>query len=125
MTTVLVISLSRYLRGEPVSNIIAQNWAKFSREQAARFKTTGFDFDASDIPTALKDLETRIHAQKWHGIMIGWCLRGNIDRTALFEQVVSVCTGAMQDRPQMKLMFCSGPDDIANATLRNFPDGSA
>ncbi|CRG86978.1 hypothetical protein PISL3812_03991 [Talaromyces islandicus] len=96
MTTVLVISLSRYLRGEPVSSIIAQNWSKHPQEQSARFSTTGFDFDANDIPTALKDLKAKIHAQEWGGVMVGWCLRGNPDRTALFEQVVSAM--ATQDQ---------------------------
>jgi hypothetical protein len=51
-------------------------------------------------------------------------LRGNSDRTALFEKVVTLCTRIMQDRPQMKLMFCTGPNDIADATLRNFPVSS-
>ncbi|QKX60404.1 uncharacterized protein TRUGW13939_07549 [Talaromyces rugulosus] len=124
MTAVLVISLSRYLGGEPVSNIIDKNWTKHPQEQASRFNSVGFDFDANDIPTTLKDLEAKIYGQEWDGIMVGWCLRGNPDRTALFEKVVTLSTRTMQVRPQMKLMFCAGPNDIADATLRNFPVSS-
>lgn len=123
MPTVLVVSLSRYLSGKPVSNVIHQNWSEYPQE-VTRFNNFGFDFDANDIPTTLRDLETKIHAQDWDGIMVGWCLRGNPDRTETFEKVVTLCTRAMRDRPQIKLMFCAGPEDVADATLRNFPVSS-
>lgn len=118
---ILLVSLSRFLGGVPASSVISQNWAKHPQSQSTRFNTVGFDFDANDLPTTLKDLEAIIHGQEWDGIMIGWCLRGNQEGAAMFEQVVSVCIGAMRDCPQMKLMFCAGPDDVADSILRNFP----
>lgn len=117
---ILIVSLSRFLRGEPLRGILDKNWAPYPKE-LKRFNNVPFDFDANDIPTTLKDLKSTIDARKWDGILIGWCIRGNPERTPLFEEVVAVCRKASQDSAETKLMFCTGPDNLADATLRNFP----
>lgn len=117
---ILIISLSRFLRGEPLRGILEQNWRSYPKE-LTRFDNVPFDFDGNDIPAALVDLKSTIEARKWDGVLIGWCIRGIPERTSLLEEVVAVCRKASQDNAEMKLMFCTGPDNLADATLRNFP----
>ncbi|EED23510.1 conserved hypothetical protein [Talaromyces stipitatus ATCC 10500] len=118
---ILVISLSRYLRGQPLREILDKNWEAYPNE-LPRFKNVPFDFDGNDIPTALQDLKSTIKACTWDGILIGWCIRGYPERTNLLEEVISVYTKAIRKNDAgTKLMFCTGPDNLADATLRNFP----
>ncbi|PCG93844.1 Hypothetical protein PENO1_081530 [Penicillium occitanis (nom. inval.)] len=61
---ILIVSLSRFLRGEPLRGILDKNWAPYPKELTL-FNNVPFDFDANDIPTALKDLKSTIEARKW------------------------------------------------------------
>lgn len=54
--------------------------------------------------------------KKWDGVIVGWCIRGNVEHTELFEKVVQMCYGA----DGRKLMFSKGPDDLVNTVRRNF-----
>lgn len=72
------------------------------------------------MTATLKELKSSLREKAWDGVIVGWCLRGNPERTALFEQVISVCVEAMREKPGMKLMFCEGPDYIAEAVLGSF-----
>lgn len=116
---ILTISLARYLHGTSVNPSIAKDWEKFP-EASERFNNEGFDLDANDVPTALQDLKKTLNEQHWDGIMVGWCTRGVPERTVLFEQVVAVSAEAMRNSSDTKLLFCTGPDNIAETVMRNF-----
>lgn len=48
--------------------------------------------------------------------------RYEFDRTEIFEQVVGAIVekGRVQEG-ELRAMFCRGPEDLVEATLRNFP----
>ncbi len=119
---ILTISLAKYLKGEDVSEVIATDWAKAPATVASSFNNQGFNLDPTDVPTTLGALSRVLRENKWDGIIVGWCSRGNKDFTELFESVIATCIDmGIKPNPETKLMFCNGPDDLVGATLRSFP----
>ncbi|CAF3486021.1 hypothetical protein SNK03_012918 [Fusarium graminearum] len=125
---ILTISLSRHLHGRDINEELKEQWskAKVSSTTASRFTNVGFDLNADG--SNLGVLKTKLEEREWSGVIIGWCTRGNIEFTELFESVVAVCVDYALLRKQgntslkePKLIFCRGPQDLINATLRNFP----
>ncbi|CAF3628572.1 unnamed protein product [Fusarium graminearum] len=125
---ILTISLSRHLHGRDINEELKEQWskAKVSSTTASRFTNVGFDLNADG--SNLGVLKTKLEERGWSGVIIGWCTRGNIEFTELFESVVAVCVDYALLRKQgntslkePKLIFCRGPQDLINATLRNFP----
>ncbi|KAF5247122.1 hypothetical protein FAUST_974 [Fusarium austroamericanum] len=125
---ILTISLSRHLHGRDINEGLKEQWSKtkVSSTTASRFTNVGFDLNADG--SNLGVLKTKLEEREWSGVIIGWCTRGNIEFTELFESVVTVCVDYALLRKQgntslkePKLIFCRGPHDLVNATLRNFP----
>jgi hypothetical protein len=125
---ILTISLSRHLHGRDINDGLKEQWseAKVASQISSRFTNVGFNFEADG--SNLGDLKTTLEEREWSGIIIGWCARGNIEFTELFESVVAVCVDHVVLKKQgnvslkePKLVFCRGPHDLVNATLRNFP----
>lgn len=124
---ILTISLSRHLHGRDINEGLKEQWskAKVSSMTASKFTNVGFDLNADG--SNLGVLKTKLEEREWSGVIIGWCTRGNIEFTELFESVVTVCVDYALLRKQgnislkePKLIFCRGPHDLVNATLRNF-----
>ncbi|CVK85230.1 hypothetical protein FPRO06_07623 [Fusarium proliferatum] len=125
---ILTISLARHLHGYGIAESLQVQWSetKVPASTSSRFTNIGFDLDAQG--GNLDELESQLREREWGGIIVGWCSRGNIEFTELFESVVTVCVDYIvktkkgdMSRKEPKLIFCRGPDDLVNATLRNFP----
>jgi hypothetical protein len=125
---ILTISLSRHLHGRDISDGLGKQWSQSNVpiSTASRFTNVGFNLNADG--SNLEDLKTQLDERKWKGIIVGWCARGNVEFTELFESVVAVCVDYIVQSKQddilsrePKLIFCRGPHDLVNATLRNFP----
>lgn len=96
----------------------------------SRFLNVGFDLDVNGAN--LEDLRKSLAEKHWGGIIVGWCTRGHVEFTELFESVVAICVEYIVDRKQgcysakePKLVFCRGVEDVVHATVRNsiFPWG--
>lgn len=125
---ILTVSLSRHLNGRDINIGLEHQWSesKVPATTAYRFSNVGFNLDANG--DNLEELKSVLKEREWSGIILGWCVRGHIEFTELFESVVAVCMGYVVQRKhdsivakEPKLIFCRGPDDLVNATLRNFP----
>lgn len=125
---ILTISLARHLHGCDINDSLEEQWSdsKVLASIASRFNNIGFNLNAGG--SNLEDLKRHLDERKWKGIIVGWCIRGNVEFTELFESVVAVCVDYIVQSKQgdisstePKLIFCRGPHDLVNATLRNFP----
>ncbi|KAI7761028.1 hypothetical protein LZL87_011433 [Fusarium oxysporum] len=126
---ILTISLSRHLHGRDIKEGLEEQWSESEvpAATASRFSNIGFDLDGDGAN--LDELKSQLRGGNWAGIIVGRCSRGNIEFTELFESVVAVCVDYIVEtkkgdvsRKEPKLIFCRGPDDLVNATLRNFPN---
>ncbi|KAI1069127.1 hypothetical protein LB507_006316 [Fusarium sp. FIESC RH6] len=125
---ILTISLSRHLHGHDITDSLEEQWSesKVPTSTASRFTNVGFNLEADG--SNLENLKRHLNERKWKGISVGWCIRGNVEFTELFESVVAACVDYIVQRKQdnvslmePKLILCRGPHDLVNATLRNFP----
>ncbi|CEI70362.1 hypothetical protein FVEN_g1128 [Fusarium venenatum] len=125
---VLTISLSRHLHNRDINEGLKEQWseANVATEISSRFTNIGFNLNADG--SNLGGLKIKLEEREWSGIIIGWCARGNIEFTELFESTVAICVDHIvlgkqgnTSRKEPKLIFCRGPQDLVNATLRNFP----
>lgn len=114
---ILTVSLSYYLTGHRLNDVIENDWSKHP-DQISRFENVAFDFDGGNVPVAMKELKEIMLHQQWDGILIGWCIRGKPENTAIFEDLIALCRML---RPETKVIFCTGPDNLVEATLRGFP----
>ncbi|TVY88095.1 hypothetical protein LAWI1_G007537 [Lachnellula willkommii] len=120
--SILVISISQHLTGSPVENAIKADWAKEKAHGIAdSFDNIGFNLDPKDVPATLKALKHELERRSWDGIILGWCIRGHVEFTLLFEEVHSVCCEAVKVAPRTKIMFTTGPDNLVETVVRNFP----
>lgn len=118
---ILNISASKHLTGHAIADVVEKDWQKVDPTTKASFKNVGLDVDPTDISQTLIEIQQILTEQPWGGILLGWCLRGYAERTELFEQIVQLCVDEMKRMPTLpKLMFCTGPTNLAEATLRNF-----
>jgi hypothetical protein len=118
---VLTVSLSKHLTGHPIDDVLDSNWRTADEATQQRFNNVGFDFDPTNVPRTLESLRDTLKRQEWDGVLLGWCLRGYAERTELFEEVANVVVDEIRSKPDTKLIFCTGPKDLYNATMRNFP----
>jgi len=133
--SILTVSMAKYLMGHDITEVIEQDWSdgnKATPQQRRAFDNQGFNLDPTDVEVTLAGLKERLQDKKWDGVIVGWCTRGNKKYTPLFESVVNMIVDEVVRRattPKMeqqeedkglKLMFCDGPDDLVNATLRSF-----
>ena len=121
-TNILSISASQHLTGHPIDDVIRKDWQKADEASKARFHNSGFDIDPTDVSNTLRALRKTIKSDRWDGLLVGWCLRGHVEFTELFEEVVSACVDEVKSSPDTKIMFCSGPDNLFETTVRNFPE---
>lgn len=123
MKNILIISAAQSLHGTPISPTIEHEWAtKASPEVQSTFNNVGFDFTLNDANSSLADLRRTLHDLHWDGVVVGWCIRGmSVERTEIFEAVMREIVDASREQRDLKAMFCRGPTDLVEATLRSFP----
>jgi hypothetical protein len=118
---ILVLSASKYLGGRPISEVVKADWEnEKARDIAHKFENVGFAVDPTNIPETLRCLEQTVQGSSWDGVILGWCTRGRVEFTVLFEQMVAVLVRQAQVQPELKIMFCEGPQDLVQTTRRNF-----
>ena len=118
---ILTISLTQHLHGQSISKTIEKEWStKATPRRREAFKNEPFDLDPSDIGA----LRSRLQTTEWDGVIVGWCIRGSgKEFTPVFENVVETITDVQHGKDgqrSFKLMFCKGPDDIFDTTMRHF-----
>ncbi|RDW58425.1 hypothetical protein BP5796_12355 [Coleophoma crateriformis] len=119
---ILVLSASQNLVGHSVHEVVKADWAKDkARGVAEKFDNVGFTVDPTDVPGTLEALQQTLQARSWDGVLVGWCTRGHVEFTVLFEQIVAVIVQQVILQPQLKIMFSSGADNLVETTVRNFP----
>jgi hypothetical protein len=119
--TILYVGATKYLTGNSITSAISKDWQK-AGEVASHFDNHGFDLNPEDSVRTIEELRSEIRDKAWNGILLGWCIRGHVEFTALFEQVVSVCVDETRSMEGVKLMFSTGPDNLFETVLRNFPE---
>lgn len=87
---ILTINLSLHLHSKPVSSVLTNLWSSIPPTTTSRFSNSGYNLDPTDVPATIRGLRKILQSQKWDGILIGWCVRGNKEWTELFERVVQV-----------------------------------
>ncbi|KAF2725542.1 hypothetical protein K431DRAFT_79896 [Polychaeton citri CBS 116435] len=128
--SVLTVSAALHLSGRSIKDNLKRLWSddKVPENAASRFDNVGFDVAVTDPNKAVVDLKQTLKAREWDGVILGWCVRGHPEFTELFESLVGVVSEDVVEKTQSsskppKIIFCTGPDDVVNATLRNFPVG--
>lgn len=91
-------------------------------QELARLREAGFEFtlyfaDSKDTGAALPAVRELLRGSTWDGVSIGFGLRGAIEYTALFEDIVNAVVAEAQG-PVPKLMFTSSTTDIYDAAIR-------
>lgn len=125
--SILTISIARHLVGHDVDHVLDQAWASsdVSPSTKSRFENTGFNLPVDGNARSIEQLTRILSGAVWDGVIIGWCIRSHPEFTELFELAVRacvdyICTQRVRGHsPQ--IMFCSGPTDLVNATMRTFP----
>ncbi|KAH8914695.1 hypothetical protein BT69DRAFT_1289838 [Atractiella rhizophila] len=85
----------------------------------AGYDYEGFWFHPDDTFEQFKEkLITKVTEKHWDGIMIGWGVRGNIQITNWFEDMVNV---AKDHSPKSRLMFNWSPESTLDMAQRSFP----
>lgn len=119
--TILTLSLSQHLTGVPVEKVIKADWDKEKAHNIRdAFENVGFNIDPQDVPGTLSALDHELKGRYWDGIIVGWCTRGHVEFTLLFEEIVARCCEVMKSAPQTKMMFSTGPDNLVETVARNF-----
>lgn len=91
-------------------------------QELARLREAGFEFtlyfaDSKDTGAALPAVRELLRGSTWDGVSIGFGLRGDIEYTTLFEDIVNAVVAEVQG-PVPKLMFTSSTTDIYDAAIR-------
>jgi hypothetical protein len=119
--SILVLSLSKHLHGTPISDGIT---AELSKPKASKFNKyfdlVGFDLDP-EYNKISADLKRELRERDWDGVLIGWCSRGNVAHTELFESLVGAVVEEQKVKPGLKLIFNTGPENLVEPALRTFP----
>ncbi|KAH8757290.1 hypothetical protein F5883DRAFT_568536 [Diaporthe sp. PMI_573] len=90
---------------------------ELERLRAAGFGFTLYFADSRDTGAALPAIRELLRGSAWDGVSIGFGLRGAIEYTALFEDIVNTVVAEAQG-PVPKLMFTSSTTDIYDAAIR-------
>lgn len=122
---ILTISAAKSLHGTPIAGTIDREWSsKTSSHTRSHFHNIGFDFQLDKPDQSLLHLRHTLQSARWDGVLVGWCIRGmSVDRTEIFEGVMRQVVDAAGEQRGLKAMFCRGPTDLVEATLRSFPVG--
>ena len=120
-TSVLTIAATKYLTGTTVEQLLEQKWSKAPPEASHRFNNVGFDVDPDHVSETMNQLRAELKDNDWDGIVLGWCIRGHVEFTDLFEKIMNLVAGELRSKQDTKLIFVTGPDNLVEATQRTFP----
>lgn len=90
----------------------------------SHFDNVGFDLVPTDVPGTLEAVRHKLQERHWDAVLIGWCTRGHVEFTDLFEGLVGVCVERIREGSGMKLLFNRGPEDLVGPVVRNFSSDS-
>lgn len=122
---ILVIGLSGHAPGQQRITMGAKQpkgqFRKMLQDTVAEAKTSGLELDvmqvkASAFSAGLKDIKERLQS-KPDGVVIGNGIRGTVEYTVFFEDVVNACR---EITPTTRMAFNTSPSDILECCLRNF-----
>ncbi|KAK0268172.1 hypothetical protein LTR91_015388 [Friedmanniomyces endolithicus] len=85
----------------------------------AGFEIIGEDVDPNEPDDTIKRFSTRLESRQWVAVNVGFGIRGNKDHTLMFERILEACRTI---RPEAKIIFSNGPDEVFTAIKRNFPE---
>ena len=127
--SILTISSSHHITGEPVEAVLAHEWCsdKVPAHISNRFDNVGFNLEHNDVSKTLSELRKELRGRKWDAVLLGWCVRGHAEYTVLFEKVIGVVVEELRREGEggklgeTKLIFGTGPENLVEATARNFP----
>lgn len=123
--SILVVNLGQYLTGVPAEKAIKADWEKEKAHNiTSLFDNKGFDLDPKDVTSTLRALKKILEERPWDGVLLGWCVRGHVEFTLLFEELITLCCEVQKSALQMKIMFSTGPDNLVETVARNFPVGN-
>lgn len=122
--SILTVSLSRCLTGEPIASVIESEWRK-ADNITDNFENQGFDLDVENSVRSLEELRNELRSRAWDGRLFGWCSRGHVECTKYFEQVVNVCVEEAKSISGVKMMFCTGFGQSSGENIAEFPRVSA
>lgn len=115
---ILVLGISKHLSGVPIAKVIATDWAK-EKGNGIRdsFENVGFDPDPNNVTSTLATLKEILEGRNWDGVILGWCVRGHVEFTDFFEDLVRLVVNS----GQKNLMFSTGQDNLVETVVRNYP----
>ena len=90
---------------------------ELERLRAAGFEFTLYFADSKNTGAALPEIMELLRGSRWDGVSIGFGLRGAIEYTALFEDIVNAVVAEAKG-PVPKLMFTRSTTDIYDAAIR-------
>ncbi|KAK0991793.1 hypothetical protein LTR54_011714 [Friedmanniomyces endolithicus] len=85
----------------------------------AGFEVIGEDMNPGDPDDTIKRFSAQLESRQWVAVNVGYGIRGNKDHTVLFERILEACRTT---RPEAKIIFSNGPDEVFTAIKRNFPE---
>lgn len=104
-----------------LANWTPQESQKLISTEIEKGTTAGLELELHQVnlqdseEQTLKELEQSLLKRNWEAIAFGYGLRGDRDRTPLFEKIVNV---AVQRVPNAKIAFPILPDKIVEAFER-------
>ena len=119
--SVLTIAATKYLTGTTVEQLLEEKWSKAPSEESHRFNNVGFDVDPDHVTDTVNELREELKDNDWDGIILGWCIRGHVEFTILFEKLMNLLAEEVRSKQDTKFIFVTGPDDLVEATQRTFP----
>ncbi|POS69687.1 hypothetical protein DHEL01_v211918 [Diaporthe helianthi] len=85
--------------------------------QEAGFEFTLYFADSKNTGAALPSIKELLRGSTWDGVSIGFGIRGAIEYTNLFEDIINTIVLEVQG-PVPKFMFTSSTTDIYDAAIR-------
>ncbi|KAK5686338.1 hypothetical protein LTS10_002455 [Elasticomyces elasticus] len=102
--------------GEKARELLAGSIAK---AKAAGFEVIGEDVDPTDPEDTIRRFTEQLSSRKWAAVNVGYGVRGHKEHTETFERLLDACR---RIRPDAKIIFSNGPDEVITAIRRNFPE---
>ncbi|KAK3115620.1 hypothetical protein LTR53_004827 [Teratosphaeriaceae sp. CCFEE 6253] len=86
---------------------------------AAGFEIVAEDVNPQDPEGTLQRMTDQLRSREWAAVNVGFGVRGHKEHTETFERLLNA---ARTIRPEAKVIFSNGPDEVITAIRRNFPE---
>lgn len=101
----------------------AENLQRVLREQFKLLNDDGFDptpclLEPTD-PSAIDEFIKMLQSKEWAGVSIGFGIRGNLESTPFFEDMVNACIVHVRPKPP-KMIFSTRPWTLSERVKRVF-----